>query len=260
MRTFASLVSLALASFAALAAAPVNTSCPLTGEPVKDGVTAEHAGQTVGFCCPGCAKKFQAMTDDKKAATLASLNAPEGKPAPVNTVCVACDQPVSADSLVVHAGDWDVAVCCAMCEAKWNNMTEHDRAVVLAKFAPAWPVNADCPIGKEPIVWSIPTFLYEGHGVGICCPGCEVEFLAKPKAERDAMLANWLDKPVANTICPIGLDPVLDDSPTIVFAGQKIAFCCDHCVTTWKAMSNESRKKAVAALETIEAEAGSAAH
>lgn len=52
-------------------AAPVNTKCPVSGEEVKaGGATASYNGQTVGFCCPGCIGKFNAMSDADKAAAL----------------------------------------------------------------------------------------------------------------------------------------------------------------------------------------------
>lgn len=52
-------------------AAPVNTKCPVSGEEVKaGGATVSYNGQTVGFCCPGCIGKFNAMSDADKAAAL----------------------------------------------------------------------------------------------------------------------------------------------------------------------------------------------
>ena len=38
-------------------------------------------------------------------------------------------------------------------------------------------VNAMCPIGKEPIVPSAGTIEYDGHTIGLCCPGCGKAFL-----------------------------------------------------------------------------------
>jgi YHS domain-containing protein len=36
-----------------------NEVCPISGETVSaKTATVDHAGKTVGFCCPGCDKKF----------------------------------------------------------------------------------------------------------------------------------------------------------------------------------------------------------
>lgn len=52
-------------------AAPVNTKCPVSGEPIKaGGPTVSFNGQTVGLCCPGCTGKFNAMSDADKAAAV----------------------------------------------------------------------------------------------------------------------------------------------------------------------------------------------
>jgi hypothetical protein len=56
---------------ASTAAKPVNANCPIGGEPIAaDGGTATFKGQTIGFCCPKCAPKFNAMDDAAKLAAL----------------------------------------------------------------------------------------------------------------------------------------------------------------------------------------------
>ena len=52
----------------------VNAMCPIMGKAVdpKDGGSAPWAdGKKVGFCCPGCSDKWNALTDDEKTAKLA---------------------------------------------------------------------------------------------------------------------------------------------------------------------------------------------
>lgn len=47
----------------------VNDTCPIMGTPVKSTVgTATHEGHEVGFCCPGCVGKWNAMSEDEKDA------------------------------------------------------------------------------------------------------------------------------------------------------------------------------------------------
>ena len=51
----------------------VNTICPIMGHEVTDdGGRAEFDGKTVGFCCPGCIDKWEALSDEEKTAKLAN--------------------------------------------------------------------------------------------------------------------------------------------------------------------------------------------
>lgn len=54
----------------------MNEYCPIMGSEVtEDGGRTEWNGQMVGFCCPGCIEKFEALSDDEKAAALAKAEA-----------------------------------------------------------------------------------------------------------------------------------------------------------------------------------------
>lgn len=44
-------------------AAPVNSTCIMSGKPIKDGVTSEYKGKTVGFCCTNCKARFDSNPD-----------------------------------------------------------------------------------------------------------------------------------------------------------------------------------------------------
>lgn len=50
----------------------VNTKCPMAASnPAGSKVTREFKGEKVGFCCAGCAGKWDALSDADKAAALA---------------------------------------------------------------------------------------------------------------------------------------------------------------------------------------------
>lgn len=58
----------------------VNHYCVIVqDDPVNPEVVREYKGQQVGFCCPGCIKKWDAMTDAQKDAAIKSAVA-KGKP------------------------------------------------------------------------------------------------------------------------------------------------------------------------------------
>jgi hypothetical protein len=47
-------------------------NCPISGNPADSTITASYNGKTVAFCCKGCIGKWNALSDDDKAAKLAS--------------------------------------------------------------------------------------------------------------------------------------------------------------------------------------------
>lgn len=54
----------------------VNAHCPIMGGKVTDeGGTVEWNGKQIGFCCPGCDEKWQALADDEKSEKLAAAQA-----------------------------------------------------------------------------------------------------------------------------------------------------------------------------------------
>lgn len=51
--------------------AAVNANCPIMGKPVKDhGGRADWNDQTIGFCCPKCIDKWEALSDEEKTSHL----------------------------------------------------------------------------------------------------------------------------------------------------------------------------------------------
>lgn len=58
----------------------VNHYCVInSSDPVNPKLNKEYKGQQVGFCCKGCYKKWDAMSDAEKDAALAAAVA-KGKP------------------------------------------------------------------------------------------------------------------------------------------------------------------------------------
>ena len=52
-----------------------NTHCPIMGGKVTaDGGSAEWQGKTIGFCCPECIEKWEALSDEAKGAKLAEAS------------------------------------------------------------------------------------------------------------------------------------------------------------------------------------------
>ena len=57
------------------AGAAINASCPIMPDHAvsADGGTVEYKGDTIGFCCEGCIDGWNEMSDDEKAAYVASV-------------------------------------------------------------------------------------------------------------------------------------------------------------------------------------------
>lgn len=124
------------------------------------------------------------------------------------------------------------------------------------------PINAMCPIGKEPIVASAGTTTYGGHTLGFCCPGCAGEFHAWDAAKKDefvriALAGDAAPQPAdgepaepatepaaAAQLRPYTLDTCavsgeklgsMGDPVVNQYDGREIRFCCEGCVDEFEA-------------------------
>lgn len=125
----------------------------------------------------------------------------------------------------------------------------------------AWAqaINRYCPVGKEPIDKNTPTMKYEGHEIGLCCPGCEEMFLAwtqqrrdefvklalagkeprleevKAKAPADGKVSDGY--PYTLTTCPVAGHEIDHEGEPVVYVheGRELKFCCEDCVGKFKA-------------------------
>jgi YHS domain-containing protein len=117
------------------------------------------------------------------------------------------------------------------------------------------PINAMCPIGKEPIVATAGTLEYKGKTIGFCCPSCAKEFSAWPTAKKDQFVALALagrepgqdehgtsaggasgddDKSDLYTLdtCPVTGKKLGSMGEPVVkmIDGREVRFCCAGCV------------------------------
>lgn len=135
-------------------------------------------------------------------------------------------------------------------------MAQHHGSESHARQA-AEPVNAMCPIGKEPIVPSAGTVEYKGKTIGLCCPGCVRQFLAWDEARKDEFIelavaglepgmegqGQPVGKPVEGAAsrgptypytlpdCPVG-GPLgsMGDPVVKVYNNREVRLCCAGCI------------------------------
>ena len=138
-------------------------------------------------------------------------------------------------------------------------MVQHDHASHTQQAAK--PINAMCPIGKEPIVPSAGTVEYKGKTIGLCCPGCGVAFLAWDEARKDdfvvlaaagrepgserhgqhadesaiGVAAPGPTYPYTLPDCPVG-GPLgsMGDPVVKVYDNREVRFCCAGCIGTFE--------------------------
>ena len=51
-----------------------NESCPMMGGEPTPELTRQWEGKTIGFCCEGCPEKWDALSEEEKAAKLAEAS------------------------------------------------------------------------------------------------------------------------------------------------------------------------------------------
>ncbi|GAB4553592.1 MAG: hypothetical protein Tsb0013_16020 [Phycisphaerales bacterium] len=138
------------------------------------------------------------------------------------------------------------------------------------------PVNAKCPIGKEPIVDSAGTVEYKGHTIGLCCPGCGDAFLAWDEQRKDNFVALAIahrepgqdhagapeapaggeaspgpSYPYTLPDCPVG-GPLgsMGDPVVKVYDNREVRFCCAGCINEFE--SNRAKYWGLIDAEIVE--------
>lgn len=117
------------------------------------------------------------------------------------------------------------------------------------------PINAMCPIGKEPVVPSAGTVEYNGKIIGLCCPGCGNQFLAWDDARKDRFVAMAVaqrepgQREAAPSVpatgagvagptftytlpdCPVGGPLGSMGEPVVkIYDNREVRFCCAGCL------------------------------
>lgn len=157
-----------------------------------------------------------------------------------------------------------IACLCLAAPASLAAAQNHDSGSHAQESAA--PVNAMCPIGKEPIVPSAGTVEYNGQSIGLCCPGCGKQFLAWDEGRKDAFVAlavahrepgteehagHDADKPQAAggtpaaawtgpytlDTCPVSGQKLggMGDPVVKKYDGREVRFCCGGCIEKFEA-------------------------
>ena len=221
-----------------------------TDKAATSEASADYRDGKVFFCCDECAKSF--TEDNSKYSTLANQQLVltgqfEQTSCPVASGDVNKEAFIEIDGVKVY-------LCCEKCKAAIEAEADDEakRALVFAdevfekSFAkkPSWDLtDVKCFIIPKRDVKESKVVDHLDGKVFFCCPGCVSKWKKTP--EKFTAVANLQlvqTGQYQQTKCPIsGGD--LDDEQVAEVDGQKVKFCCEHCVGKVAAASTDEAKR-----------------
>jgi len=259
---------------------PVNAMCPIGNEPVEDdGGRTTYKGKTIGFCCPGCIKKFNAWDETKKDEFVAmsmmnpepamhdnhaAMDAHDAGGTTVPYILNTC--PISGeelggmgDPIVKVYNGREVKFCCMMCVPKFEKDLKASFAAldqqIIDSQLPFYPTTTCIVSGEslgdgdmgEPI-----NYVHNNRLIRFCCKMCKGDFKKDPEAyiaKLDAAVIVQQSEDYPLTTCPISGEDLgsMGDAINVVYGGRLVKFCCQMCVPKFEENPMPTIKKIDAA-------------
>jgi len=152
--------------------------CAVAGEPLGsmgDPITHVKDGREVKFCCAGCIKKYDAMTEQFGAAVDEKIIAQQDASYPLD-VCANSGAPLGDSPTVFVAGNREFKTCCGSCKkavvADPAKFIEKLDAAVVEKQAASYKATT-CPVSGKAIEGDGVQMVVANQLVKLCCPGCK---------------------------------------------------------------------------------------
>lgn len=152
--------------------------CAVAGEALGsmgDPITHVKDGREVKFCCAGCIKKYDAMTEQFGAAVDEKIIEQQDATYPL-TVCANSGAPLGDSPTVFVAGNREFKTCCGNCkkavQADPAKFIEKLDAAVIEKQAAEYK-GTTCPISGKTIEGDGVQMVVANRLVKLCCPGCK---------------------------------------------------------------------------------------
>ena len=208
---------------------PVNTTCPLSGQPIDDSKVAVVDGQAIALCCGNCLAKFEAEPEkylanvegfvpggdsgDGETPEPAPTPEPEAAAGAVNEECpFGCDF-IDPDVRTAVDGQW-VGFCTQTCRVLFEQDVERHKRLV-TELQPVTSGDAqevEGALSEQP-----------------------AESTPEPEPEEVVVEDAPLEEPVELTLtaaisssCPFSGDPIRADSLTS-YEGSVVGFCNPGC-------------------------------
>lgn len=150
--------------------------CPVSGQPVDPGASAEYRGKDVYFCCENCPNAFKSNTAKYELKARHQL-AQTGQ-----IVQVAC--PVSGkdtnEGTELEVKGVTVAFCCKNCRKAVNKAQgDAQLKMLFGDLKKAFTLQVKCPVSGKAID-PAQSVEHDGKQVYFCCENCPAAFLANP--------------------------------------------------------------------------------
>lgn len=244
---------------------PVNAMCPIGEEPVEeDGGRTTYKGKTIGFCCPGCVKKFNAWDETKKDEFVTmslmksqhAMNDHHGKksehvdqenqqdlPYVLSTCAISGEQLGSmGDPIVKTYEGREVKFCCKMCVPRFEKDLKASFAKLNQQIIDSqisfYPTTS-CIVSGEALegedMGDPINFAYNNRLIRFCCKMCKSDFIKDPQAyiaKLDAAVIAQEQEHYPLTDCAISGEELgsMGDAINVVYAGRLVKLCCAMCV------------------------------
>jgi|KBSSwiStaDraftv2_1062776.scaffolds.fasta_scaffold579360_2 YHS domain-containing protein len=102
--------------------------------------------------------------------------------------------------------------------------------------------NKMCPVMNSPVSEKIRSE-YKGQYVYFCCQGCLTMFEKDPETYVAKLSKEDREAITANEVCPITKEKIPDQTKFVEQDGRKIYFCCDGCLSMYKAKMAEKKNE-----------------
>ena len=289
MRILPTVLAAALALGAAFAAAPlgdtVNKKCPVSDQPVKDGVIVSTDKGDIGVCCNKCKATVEKWDDQKKAKFVANAIAQDqkgdakkaqdsdaksdkdagwGEPYLLDT-CAASGRPIDVKGTPTTKviDGRELKFCCGGCAdavakepAKWLPKVDE---MITARQVAIYPTDK-CIVSDEPLMEGdkdvATSMVINNRLFRTCCKMCAKKVKADPAkyaAKLDAMVMDAQAKVYPLGTCVVNPRAKLTaDAESMVIGGRLVQTCCGKCAkkvkadpTKYVAMVDAARAKRV---------------
>ena len=263
----------------------VNEMCPIGKRPVDpDATRVMYMGQSVGFCCGGCAEKFAAWDNSEKEnfILLAMRNEEPGNmdsDTPSEAIARAGDPymlstcPISGgalgsmgDPIVNVYGGREVRFCCAMCVPKFEaNQDKYIAKIdeqIIATQEPYYPLDT-CIVSDEPFEADgsgTVNIVYNNRLIKTCCKSCAKDVRKDPVPFIKKLDAAVIEKqrdayPIEH--CLVMDDPLEEgEIVDVVYGNRLFRLCCKKC----KRMLKKKPTETMVTLDKAWADQGGVPH
>ncbi|GMU20796.1 MAG: hypothetical protein AMXMBFR13_08920 [Phycisphaerae bacterium] len=218
---------------AAGAGALKQTTCPVTGEPIKADSFTTYEGQKVFFCCDGCIDKLKKNPARYLPALYTQLY-----PQRIQARCPVMGGVVDPEVFVEHKGQ-KVYFCCSGCDDRFKK----DPAKYLPKLEENQLTQVHCPVTGGPI--DLKQSLKEkDRTVYFCSKDCVAKYEANPQKFAQALLPEvgvvaygpTVKDDIVATVCPADKSHhKRAEVQSTVYQGKVYFVSSDECAEAFQA-------------------------